>query len=149
MSKIKIFFLFFIIILNFVFTSCKFEIKEPEHNLENAQEQQKINETFQKRYKITTYDLKTEDRMLLSVLLEQDTIKKLFSYDSVESLYKDIIKNKFDLGDLDDKIKFNSVINIYYAKEVINFNDNEVRFVDYYTNKEKFITANYIEVIEQ
>ena len=99
-----------------------------------------------KTYSITTYDLSQESRMMLKVLLDNDAMKKLYSYKSEKELLKDLINRKLVLENLNEKVTNSSIKKYYQASEIISYSDADCRFVDKNTGMEKFISADYIKI---
>ena len=63
---------------------------------------------------------------------------------TVLQLIKFVIENQ-DRNEITKNIYNILSIDIYYAKEIKDFSETTVRFIDY-TGKEQFISADYIEV---
>jgi len=99
-----------------------------------------------KLYEITTYDLSAKGKILLSYLMNDKTGKILWPYNSIQEFLKEIINEKANIPKLFVGIKEGLIKNTYYAKQIINYTDTEVRFIGAGSNKELFITADYITI---
>ncbi|MHB8276157.1 MAG: hypothetical protein ACYDIA_00680 [Candidatus Humimicrobiaceae bacterium] len=108
----------------------------------------KMKEAQQKQYKITTYDLSESDKIVLSAFMNSKVGKTVWPYNSVQEFLKDIINDKANtpLLSMFDKVKEELIKNTYYAKQIINYSDTEVRFIATGSNKELFISAGYITI---
>lgn len=114
----------------------KTEITKAE-KIQQVQQEQKIKQN------ILTYDLTTQDRIILGMLINK---APELGYKNVEDILGDIINMKFDLEQFNDNIRANLIKNSYSASKIINYSKTDIRFIDFYTNKEKFIQADYISI---
>ena len=132
----------FITFLLTVFIACDIEPKYTDEEWKKIQEEQ------QKQYEITTYDLSDQHKLILTVFMNDPEGKLLWSYNSVQEFLKDIINGKANIPEIFGKIKEDLIKNknTYYAKQIINYSDTDVRFIESDSNKELFITADYIQV---
>ena len=108
----------------------------------------KIQEAQQKRYEITTYDLSASDKIVLSALIDNPEGKLLWPYDSVQEFLKNIINDKASIPQptMFDNVKGNLTKNTYYAKQIVNYSDTSIRFIENFTGKEQFISADFITI---
>lgn len=115
----------------------KIEIIKAEKNSQQASQEQKI------RQIILTYDLTIQDRIIL-----KDMIKNAseLDYKNVADILEGIINMKFNLEQLNVNIRENLIKNSYSANKIINYSKTDIRFIDFYTNKERFIQADYISI---
>jgi len=114
---------------------------------------QKPTETTQQKklYEITTYNLSGKDKIVLSALMNNEAGKLLWPYNSVQEFLKDIINGKAGLqegkaSNIFSGIKEGLTKHTYYAKQILSYSDTEARFIGAGSNKELFITADYIKI---
>ncbi|MHB8279917.1 MAG: hypothetical protein ACYDIA_20035 [Candidatus Humimicrobiaceae bacterium] len=89
--------------------------------------------------------LTQKDRRFLGALI--NSFSEL-GYKNVEDILGDIINMKFDLGNGDkiNNIRKDLIKNSYSASKIIAYSKTDIRFIDFDTNKEKFIHADYISI---
>ena len=140
--KLKLFNLVLIVVFVFSFTACTTPKTAPEtKTTETAITKTTAPETtvaettiLEKQYTVTVYTLNNKGK---------ETVK--FAKNEVgwsqEELIKRVLGGKTEYAPSDLFI-----IDIYSAKEIVDYSDNKVRFVNDKTNLEKFITADFIKV---
>ena len=129
MKKALILLILIIILLSLI--SCSLETKESKNSEPTATQTEKT-------YKITVYSCEPKIYVAISELAAKEGNL------SAEQVIKMIVEET-SRTELASKIYNKLDIDTYYGKEVIDYSDTTVRFIDK-SNKEQFISAYYIKV---
>ena len=108
----------------------------------------KIQEAQQKQYEITTYDLSEKARLMLNLLISEPEAKRIWPYESAQEFLKNIMNGKAIGPEIVDNVKEGLTKNTYYATQIINYSDTEISFIEFGSNKELFILADYITILQ-
>ncbi|MHB1334783.1 MAG: hypothetical protein ACYCXQ_02330 [Candidatus Humimicrobiaceae bacterium] len=93
---------------------------------------------LERQYKIKTYIWIPEVLYRIDEIAEAENMTTL-------QLIKFVVENP-DRSIFTQNIYSYLSLNTYYAKQIINYSDTDIRFIDN-AGKEQFISADYIEVI--
>lgn len=118
-----------IILSLFFLVSCS-SVNKSDNNTDST--------VIEKQYSIKTYSLDMKTRTLLMQAFPE------INENNIDNIIKEIVTGRIN-NELAQKIKEKMEIKSFNAREIINFNESSVRFVDN-TGKEIFETADYIEV---